>query len=303
MADRRYTINCFTVNLDVDAGIDSMYSRSKGGATIELVARRLLDLLAEYDIRVTFFATERLMDRFPSVIREAVEQRHETAILVPRFATPLDQLLHLREHVALARRSLEDLTGKAVKGIRLTPVTSGWRSPAMLETLVQEGFEWSSSTIPRQSIAPLLLSTAKRAHRLTTPSGCLWELPLTAWRPLGIGIPSINTSGGPRFGILPSWAIARGVEGMNRHGEPAILYVIAFENARAERIDAWSPDSSKSRCPSGFAGADKLRAIFQLFRFGSIAEAFASRLTTGSTAGESPRRTSIVRSSSEDQAG
>ncbi len=291
MAERRYTINSFTVNLDL-AGDPSGASTDATLSPRRLTshASDLLDLLAEYDIHCTFFVSEGVVDGARDVIREIVARGHETSILAPRFNTPLDQLLHLREQISAARQRLEDLSGQNVAGIRMTPITSSWRSPSMLETLVQEGFEWSSSTVPKQTLSPLLLSRTKRAHRLATPSGVLWELPLTAWRPFGIGTPSIDTSGGPRFAQLPAWMIARGVEGMNRHGEPALLWLECIDAAVRSSVDMETSSTPFTRGPV----SSKLRAIFELYRFGSIREAFASRLMT--TASVTPRgRTSIVR--------
>ncbi len=170
----------------------------------------------------------------------------------------------------------------------------------MLETLVQEGFVYSSSSFPRQTLTPLLLSTVKRAHRITTESGVLWEIPLTCWRPLGLGIPSILTAGGAYLSILPGWMIVRGVEGMNRHGEPALLHVHSWgldpvvpELAPAplwERLLTYGPEE---------VTLTKLRRVFGIYRFASIMEAYASRLTTEVTRNRSTRRTSIIRNEAE----
>jgi len=296
MADRRYTINAFTVNVDVASSTGSYGDRDETSlpAVCQSV-ERLLDLLAEHDVRATFFVADRVVSLAPGVLRSIVAAGHEPAMLAPRFSSPLDQLLHLREEIAESLARMQDVTGEVVLGLRTTPFTSGWRSPAMLETLVQEGVVYSSSTYPRQTLSPLLLSTAKRAHKLTTPSGDLWEIPLTAWRPLGIGIPSINTAGGPLFGLLPAWMIARGVEGMNRHGEPALLYVHSWG---IERIDGASNDVGTEHGARYGRREETLRMmtiIFRGYRFSSIREAYASRLTTEATGRRTPRRTSIIR--------
>lgn len=293
MADRRYTINAFTVELEPNPAGATGSSPTVGS---EESVQALLEFFEEFDVRATFFAADAVVRDSPHLIRRIAAAGHELAVLAPRFHNPLDQLLHFREGIATARSRLEDVSAQEIVGFRSVPPSSGWRSPAMIETVVQEGFIYSSSTVPKQSLAPLLFSSSAKAHRLQTPSGVLWELPLTSWRPFGVGIPSIPTAGGPMLSLLPVWMLARGVEGMNRHGEPAILYVHswALENPAADygslafrdRLLVYGPHEET---------LEKLETIFRIYRFGSILEAFASRLTTESNRPPQPRRTSIVR--------
>lgn len=297
MADRRYTINAFTLKLEASpAGASSGAIATSSTADINRTVDEFLEFFAQFDVRATFFTSDDITRTNPKAVRAIHEAGHELAILSPRFHTPLDQLLRFREEIATAKARLEDVCGQEITGCRSTPIISGWRSPAMIETLVQEGFLYSSSTFPKQSLAPLLLNGTGKAHRLNTPSGTLWELPLTSWRPLGIGTPSIRTGGGTMLSALPTWVVARGVEGMNRHGEPAILYVHSWALDRSDPDYSSLPFRERLLCygPREETLA-KLAMIFRTYRFGSILEAFASRLTTESNRPTSPRRTSIIR--------
>jgi hypothetical protein len=303
MADRRYTINAFTVNLEppptlADSGLPGHELSFVAG--VERNAETLLALFEEFDVRSTFFVNDAVTTAAPTLVRRISEQGHELAILSRRFANPLDQLLHFREEIASAKQRLEEVVGESVCGFRFVPVTRKWRSPSMLETLVQEGFVYSSSSFPRQTLTPLLLSSVKRAHRVNTDSGVLWEIPLTCWRPFGLGIPSIPTAGGAYLSILPGWTIVRGVEGMNRHGEPALLHVhscgldhLPTDLAPVplwERLLTYGPQE---------VTIAKLRRVFGIYRFASIMEAYASRLTTDVTRNRPARRTSIIRNDAE----
>jgi hypothetical protein len=301
MADRRYTINAFTVKLEpLPIGASNGTHPPDDDAGLERSVNDLLEFFEEFDVRTTFFTADAVTRSAPHLVRKIADNGHELAILAPRFHTPLDQLLRFREEIARAKVRLEQASGQDVLGFRSTPIHSGWRSPAMIETVVQEGFIYSSSTFSRQSIAPLLFNSRAKAHRLPTPSGTLWELPLTSWRPFGLGTPSIRTGGGPQLSLLPVWMFARGVEGMNRHGEPAILYVHSWA------LEAPAPDYSSLPLRERLLSygpreetLEKLETIFRIYRFGSIQEAFASRLTTESVRPTQPRRTSIVRMDSE----
>ncbi|HVZ40810.1 MAG TPA: DUF3473 domain-containing protein [Candidatus Kapabacteria bacterium] len=301
MADRRYTINAFTVKLEAppeEASTGLIHSSSTAG--IERSVDELLAFLESNDVHATFFISGEVAQSLPQLVARVRTAGHEIGMLSRRFHTPLDQLLRFREEVAATKERLEDLCGQEVIGYRSTPISSGWRSPAMLETLVQEGFLYSSSTYPKQSIAPALINAQVKAYRMVTESGTLWELPLTTWRPFGIGIPQVRTGGGTRLSALPAWVFARGVEGMNRHGEPAILYVHSW--ALDSNIHDYSSLPFRERLLTygpRKETLEKLGAIFRMFRFGSIQEAFASRLTTESKRPTSSRRTSIVRADTE----
>jgi len=279
MASRRYTINAFTANVigsPTSSTANQLYT--------------MLELFEQNDVRATIFVSEEVMHQGGiGLLRQMVAAGHEPAVLAPRYSTPLDQLLHLRERAAAAREQLEDALGLQVTGYRATPPITGWRSPAMIETLVQVGFLYSSSTYPRRRPAPLLTSSTIRAHRLATPSGDLWELPLTAWRPLGLGLPSIPVAGGERWEHLPAWIIERAVDGMNRHGEPALLYVDIGENESGRPL----------LLPSIL---ERIRRVFRTYRFGHLREAFASRLTRDAHTGTLiSYRTSIVRGDAEEE--
>ncbi len=297
MADRRYTINAFTVKLEPIPIEGSNGTIPTGNiAGLERSVYDLLEFFEEFDIRATFFTADDVTRVAPHLIQKIAGNGHELAILSPRFHNPLDQLLRFREEIATAKARLQGTSGKEVLGFRSTPLSSGWRSPAMIETLVQEEFIYSSSTFPRQTLVPFLFNSRAKPHRMQTPSGVLWELPMTSWRPFGIGIPSVRTAGGTQLSVLPVWMIARGMEGMNRHGEPAILYVHSWAlEAPAsdysslplrERLLTYGPREET---------LEKLESIFRIYRFGSIQEAFASRLTTENVRPAQSRRTSIVR--------
>ncbi len=301
MADRRYTINAFTVTLEPapDQAADPSGASDlhvAANADVERSVAGLLEVMESFDVRATFFTADDISRHLPGTVRMIHEAGHELAILSRRFHKPLDQLLRFRAEISSAKARLEDISGQEIVGYRSTPISSGWRSPAMVETLVQEGFIYSSSTYPKRSIAPAIVSSTITAHRLQTDSGTLWELPLVCWRPFGLGIPSVRTAGGTRLTALPSWMFARGVEGMNRHGEPAILYVhswaldsVAHDYSSLpfrERLLTYGPRTETLA---------RLEAIFRMHRFGSIHEAYASRLTTDSNRPAHTRRTSIVR--------
>jgi hypothetical protein len=300
MADRRYTINSFTVNLEAPSEGGNPARRASTERTEEgtilYEVETLLALFETFDVRATFFVSDTVSRIAPDALRAIERAGHEVALLSPRFYNPMAQLLRFRDDVKEARGRLQELTGREVFGFRTARFSTTHRSPAMIETLVQLGFTYSSSNIPPVSLHLDLLRGQRRAHRLRTDSGSLWELPLTCWTPLGIGIPLIRTGGGPPLSHLPTWIMARGVEGMNRHGEPALIYLDSWS---LTSLPAGKQSRGMRRRARNYAPPEqtraKLAAIFSICRFGSIRESFASRLSLGPHEQSRPYRSGIVR--------
>lgn len=266
MADRRYTINAFTVNL-----------RSSGfhpGA-----AEALLELLATEDVKATFFTGSVISRQMLDFVHLLANHGHETGLLIlPSQVSPEQDLL--AESLDHDRHVLEDLTGRPVTGCRiLHPGPAMSQSSRIYEALAGSGFAYSSSVYPPRNLRIGIQNSKRRAWIARTGEGDVWELPITTWRPLGFGIFSVRSAHPDQY---PVWTIARSIDGMNRHGEPAIL--------------------SLRRLPQLRQGADsrtfqRLRQIFRGYRFSSTYDAFASRLTTEFE--EIPRnqlrRTGIIR--------
>jgi hypothetical protein len=90
--------------------------------------------------------------------------------------------------------------------------------------------------------------------------------------------------------------VARGVQGMNRHGEPAILYLHSWAlDASQSKSRSYSLRNRFRRYGPREQTMARLETIFGSYRFGSIREAFASRLSLSHRDRERPYRSSIVR--------
>lgn len=272
MAERRYTINAFTIDLQCP-GADSASDDTDSPGR-----RPLLELLMQADVKATFFIDANLAVATPDLVKSINAHEHETALLIP-FAEAHPSDFHAQ--VVIAKATLESVLSRRVIGCRILPVSSmGTPSPENYRSLVHAGFVYSSSTYPPTDLRIGLQNTRRRAWPARVPEGTIWELPLTGWRPLGVGAFPVRSAHPDRHS---AWMVARSIDGMNRHGEPALLSISCCLESGEPTI---GPDTGK-----------RLSRIFSGYRFSTMGDAFASRLTLGfDDAASGPRRrTGITR--------
>ncbi len=275
MADRRYTINAFTVNLQLP-----LLPELQGSESINLKATEaLLRLLSEEDVKATFFVEQNASATMKSFVQTLPTQGHELGLLLTTTDAATTERSQLTNLLINRRKELEDLTGNPVKGCRILQGESRPEFPTTVySALAEAGFTYSSSLYPPRNFRLGVQNSKRRAWITHVHGGDVWELPITAWRPLGLGIFSIRSAHPEQY---PAWVIARNIEGMNRHGEPALL---------ALRSQSLISPNVETRT------VERLQQIFRAYRFSTTLDAFASRLTTQFEEEPSQRRrTGIVR--------
>ena len=268
MADRRYTINAFTVTMQ----------SSEHSYASEAAYDSLLTQLSEEDVKATFFIKPSWFRGNRSSLRHFLALGHDVGLLISNLQ-PLPTITSETTAFFRAQKELlENTLGRPVIGCRIN--REGFARPissTAYEALIQAGFTYSSSQYPPRNLRIGIQNSKRKAWSVRTKSGDLWELPLSTWRPLGIGILSVRSAHPEHY---PAWTIARNIEGMNRHGEPAML---------AFRVHSSSTNNAGTY--------ESLRQIFRTYRFSTVTDAFASRLTrTFEQQSQSiHRRTGIIR--------
>jgi polysaccharide deacetylase family protein (PEP-CTERM system associated) len=168
---------------------------------LERPTRALLELLAEYGVRATFFVLGWVAQRQPGLVRELVHSGHEVASHGYGHILPLTLTESAFEaDVARARAVLEDIVGGPV---------FGYRAPAFsidrlrLRILAEMGFSYDSSYHPFTlhdrygRIEPPGVAIAPGVFRVDTT---LVEVALPIER---IGRLAIPASGGGYFRLYP----------------------------------------------------------------------------------------------------
>ena len=175
---------------------------------VERNTHELLDILAELELRATFFVLGWIARRYPSLVRRIADEGHEVASHSDRHhrlysLTPSA----LVEDLTRARESLEDLTGAPVRGIRAPSFSI---SDAVLDVLAEAGYWYDSSFFA--------LRLHNRYGQLDTAIDL--DAPVTRVRPglvelpmsrLDVGPLALPWSGGGYFRLIPYPLYRRGV--------------------------------------------------------------------------------------------
>lgn len=174
---------------------------------VEANTRRVLDLLAEYELAGTFFVLGWVAKRHPALVRAIAAAGHEIAChgfahQRIRFQTPET----FRRDVSTAKALLEDITGRQVRGYRapsysITPTTA-WA----LDILIEEGFAYDSSVFPIIHDLYGFPGALPYPHRIARPGGEIQEFPPTTLRLRFLGRSlALPVAGGGYLRLFPCW--------------------------------------------------------------------------------------------------
>jgi polysaccharide deacetylase family protein (PEP-CTERM system associated) len=192
---------------------------------VERNVDRILELLAERDIKATFFTLGWIAERYPALVRRIVAQGHELAShgYGHQRVTELDARA-FRHDVTHAKALLEDIGGQPVLGYRAPSFSIGAANLWALDVLEDAGYRYSSSIYPVRHDHYGMPDAPRFAHRIRNR---LIEIPPTTVRLFSRNLPS---SGGGYFRLFP-YAVSRWLlQSVNqRDGEPAIFYFHPWE--------------------------------------------------------------------------
>ena len=192
---------------------------------IEGNVQRILAMLAEHQVKATFFTLGWIAQRYPGLVRDIVAGGHELAShgYGHERASDLDRTA-LRADLDRARKTLEDIGGVAVRGYRAPSFSIGHGNLWAFDTLLETGHAYSSSIYPIQHDHYGMPDAPRFAHR--RDNGLL-EVPVTTLR---VGRRNLPSSGGGYFRLLPydlsRWMIRR-VNTLDR--QAAIFYCHPWE--------------------------------------------------------------------------
>ncbi len=240
---------------------------------VEPTTLRVLDILAEFDVRATFFVLGWVAERWPRLVVEIARSGHEVAC--HGFAHRLAYRLgpdRFRADVLRARTVLEDVLGRRICGFRAASYSIVPDSLWALDVLIDLGFEYDSSVFPIHHDLYGIPDFSRVPVRVRRPSGEILEIPASTVRFLGRNWP---VAGGGYFRLLPYWVTRGAIARLNRHeGVPAMVY-----------LHPWELDPAQPRLPAGLrtrirhytnldVTEDRLRRLLKEFRFASISDTF-----------------------------
>jgi len=193
---------------------------------------RLLDLFAERSVHATFFVLSCLTDRLRPQLDRMVEEGHEIASHGHAHgrATWMKPE-EFREDLRRAKATLEDLTGREVRGYRAPyfAVTEGnlWA----LEEIHAAGFAYDSSVCPVKNFAYGIPNAPEQPHRLKNG---LVEIPLPQTKLLGY---RFMVGGGFYLRAYPFW-FTRLLLRLRDRKLPRVFYLHTWE-FDDKRMNLW----------------------------------------------------------------
>ncbi len=182
---------------------------------------RILRLLAEYEVRATFFLLGSVAEEDPSLVPLIAAGGHEIAShgYSHRPARPLGPEA-FRDEIRRTGEILERQGGRKPVGFRAPQWSLDENCSRAFEILWEEGYRYDSSLNPLPFVGD---RTGPRfPFRIRAGAGDLLEIPPMV-TPSRIG--NLPTGGGWGFRFFPQRMIEGTVRAYNRAGAPAVLYL------------------------------------------------------------------------------
>ncbi len=236
---------------------------------IDLGVGQLLELLAELDIKATFFCLGWIAEHHPHVVRRIIDAGHQIG-----SHSYAHQLAYLQDEKEFSRdlvrsiKILEDISGKGVKFYRAPGFSVTKHNTWVFECLVENGIEVDCSVFP-----------APRAHGgfpefgkdepvlIETNAGMLLEFPMNVVPLFGR---NVVFSGGGYFRLFPYWFIRK----MMNKSEYVMTY---FHPRDFDKDQPIVPGLSLFRRFKSYYGLsssmDKLVKLLSEYEFISLSEA------------------------------
>jgi polysaccharide deacetylase family protein (PEP-CTERM system associated) len=236
----------------------------------------LLDILAEYDVRGTFFWLGPAAKEHPDLVNKVAKAGHEMGchgwLHEPIYTMSPSTF---RQQTRQAADAIASLTGKPVTIYRAPYFSLTKDSLWALEILVELGFKYDSSIFPIRHWRYGIPDFEPCPQPIDTPTGSIYEVPASVRQLLGRNVP---VSGGGYFRLYPYQVTQSNFLALERQGQPAIFYVHPWE------LDLHRPSiaaSWKERLANRInreSTEPKLRRLLGDFAFAPLGEVFKPAL-------------------------
>jgi len=174
---------------------------------VEKNTYRLLELFEQKQAKCTFFTLGWVAERCPNLIKAIVDQGHEIAShgFAHQRTTEMTQAQFIAD-VSKSKKILEDASGQAVIGYRAPSFSFNDTNPWVYQSLVELGFEYSSSTYPIEHDLYGVPNWPRFKHE--REEGII-EIPIPTVRKDGR---NTGIGGGGYFRLYPYWLSKRRID-------------------------------------------------------------------------------------------
>lgn len=233
---------------------------------------RILDLLAEKEVKATFFVLGWVAEHYPNLVLRIAEAGHELAShsywhrLVYEL-TPEG----FREDLRMSKKAIEDAAGVSVTSYRAPSFSITQKSIWSLEILAEEGFTSDSSIFPIVHDRYGIPGARTDVHQIGTKSGPLWEFPPSIRRFAGMNLP---VSGGGYFRLYPFAFTANSFRRINAvQQRPFMFYIHPWEiDPDQMRMNFVSRSTNFRHYVNLKATYGKLERLLSQFQFGTMSD-------------------------------
>ena len=196
---------------------------------VESSTARILALLAECDVKATFFVLGEVAAAHPAIVRKIAAAGHEIGCHDYHHTLVFGRSPEVfRAEIRRAKAVLEDIGGQPVLGYRAPSFSIGPDERWAYAVLAEEGFRYDSSTYPNvhdrygDRAAPRFPYEIWRSG-----SESLVEFPIGTLRLFGVNLP---IGGGGYFRLLPGSLIEAGIRRVNAaEGKPVMFFFHPWE--------------------------------------------------------------------------
>ena len=172
---------------------------------VEANIERILALMADGDVKATFFTLGWIAERYPEMVKRIAAAGHEIASHGYGHLRASDQdLTEFTQDITSSKKLLEDLTGQQVRGYRAPSFSIGTANLWALDALLDAGYQYSSSIYP-VAHDHYGMPDAPRFAFYPKGSDGLLEIPITTVK---MGQRNLPAGGGGYFRLLP-YALSR----------------------------------------------------------------------------------------------
>lgn len=241
----------------------------------------LLKLLAEYQIKATFFVLGAVAARFPKLVEQIAEEGHEIGVhgyahqMVNRL-TPTEFRSDLERTLALLR----PLVQTDIIGFRAPYFSINGDALWAVDILFENGFRYDSSFFPTRNMLYGYPGAPRFPHRLPTSiaggqddAGELTEFPASTVRFLGVTWP---VAGGFYLRALPYSLVRQAITHLNRQEQPAIIYMHPWELDTKQPMRAATLRERITHYHGRNKLETKLRYLFKDFKFSRLRDLLES---------------------------
>ena len=195
------------------------------GPALQRQTESLLALLEELEVRATFFILGMAARAHPQLLAPIVAAGHEIACHGDAHLPVSRQTRsEFAEDLAAARRTIEDLTGRAPHGYRAPAFSITREVSWAYEVLAEQGFAYDASQHDSPRIRDRVTPANATPHPLAVGTATpLWEFPAAVWRAGPVRIP---VGGASYWSVMPRRTV---LHGLRRSGELPGLYLHPHE--------------------------------------------------------------------------